>query len=657
MPYDTEKKVKEYKPTDKEVEKIEFIYDELQFMLDEVMNQQYPEFNDRTLTQFIDDSQRRANAYVPSKESQGKDDWQANVFTKTTRNKVKALLASIAKNPPRISMEAFDAKNRLSVIRGDILSHIVEATYLQGDNNPEYTIYMDGWNCTINGTVVKYDGYIKTTDKVKIITGYDLEKGEVEFEEQEEIIEDKPIEIDVPLQHLLIKNIRIADIQEQPALIWLQYLEEEQFEREFNGYKNFDKVPDKSSTLATEELQIFFYDKWKDRVQNKKCYEVLRYFNKQKEQYCIIANGVLLFDGPMLWGKRKKRYPFAKQVFEPFANAHFFYGNSLPNILMAEQDVENALINSMLDKTYRSVVAPMLVGIVNRDSFDLEDEYVDQDTNIYVEDINQVKPMPVEGIQQGEITMLKIIQQGMDRSATDQVQSGASWSGSTAREIVIANERAEELKDLMFTMMKDLWLQKYRIRTVNVLMNYNKTKVRHIVGEEGEKAFEETYQVFRLPNQEFATGERGIEQIEVVGTTAELARPFDLDVREEQSRLDGQPIAIKQITSDFLDDYEYIVKIETESLKQKSRAFEMAEVEDQMRGTATYFPQIFLANQQEFFKMYMERYGTSPDRFLENMTAPTNPMMALAGGAPGQAQPAGIPGAGGAPALPALSGT
>ena len=43
--------------------------------------------------------------------------------------------------------------------------------------------------------------------------------------------------------------------------------------------------------------------------------------------------------------------------------------------IYAEQDVENALINSITDKTYRSLNKPMLIGRVNRDNFDLESVY------------------------------------------------------------------------------------------------------------------------------------------------------------------------------------------------------------------------------------------------------------------------------------------
>jgi len=43
-----EEKTKIEEMTDKEQEKVQYVYDEIKTMLDDVMNQSYPEFNDRT---------------------------------------------------------------------------------------------------------------------------------------------------------------------------------------------------------------------------------------------------------------------------------------------------------------------------------------------------------------------------------------------------------------------------------------------------------------------------------------------------------------------------------------------------------------------------------------------------------------------------------
>lgn len=613
-----------YNPKPDEQEKISFVYEEFQEM-QEVMNQQYPELNDRTLQQYLDDCQKRANSYVPPRDLVNKEEWQANIFTKLTRNKIKAHIASVSKTVPAIKMKAVDENNQVSMQRAGVMKELVRGSYLC-NSNPEVVLLMDGWSGSIDGTKIKYDGYLRTQGKVKTVKSYDWIIGEIETEEVDAQIDDQPIEIDVPVQNLMVKNPYIFDIQDQPAMIWVQYYDEGQFDAEFGKFKNSKYVQEGASTLTAGENQLFFGDQWMKRVPAKR-YEVLKYYNKYKDIYRVIANGVLLLDTPILWGKKKKKYPFAKSIFEPFANINFFWGNSLANILMDDQDVANAFINSLIDKTYRSVETPMLVGTVNRDAFDLEDEYVSGDTKIYVPDINQVKPMPIDGVNQAEISMWNIVKQGANEASTDSVQGGTSGSGSTAREIVIANERAEELKGMYYTFLKDLWLQKYRLRTLNILMNYNQPKVTLLQGEESGQIFQEQFKNYNVPNSELSNGEQGTLQVQVVGSRSEFKSPRQIEVEEEMQRIEGHAVEIVQITSDYLDNWEYTIEMETESFYQKSKALDMAMETEKIQMVAQLFPEIFMSAKEEFFKALMKRYGDDATKYLEKMQQPQMGMM------------------------------
>ena len=647
MSMELEQPKDEYTPSNSDTEAVRDVYNEFVVMRN-VMNQKYPEFNNRTLVEFLNDSQKRANSYVPSKSEQGKDDWQANVFTPTTRNKIKTLLASTAKDVPSISCTAFNETSELSHTRAEIMKTLVDNSFVMYDN-PEIVIFEDGWNTATNGTVIKHDGWLKIKNKVKLIKEFDPITMKSEIEEKEVIVEDRAIERNVPVQNFYIKNPYIRGIQKQPAIAEIAYYDKESFDYEFGQLPNAKFVQTRAQLMGNHENQTFFFDQWSTRMSGtrEKMYEVIRYYTKNRDIYRVIANGVLLVDSPLLWGKRRKKYPYSDTIFELFANSSFFWGNSLPNILMAEQDVENAFTNSLTDKTFRSMVPPMLIGINNKDALDLEDEYVTGDTKIYVDDVNNVKPLPIAQVNESEIKMLSITKQGMDRDSSDHVQGGASGSGSTAREIVIANERAEEIKGLFFKFMKDLWLQKYRLRTLNILMNYGLPLVTKQVGEEGAEVFAEQFKTFHAQNAELGNGAKGTMTFEVRKDQQSLSTPAELDVREEMSRLQGKQTEIVQITSDFLDDHEYEWRMETESLYQKSKALKMALVEDKMKGVVAYFPEIFMANKDKFFKTYMEGYGDDPQKYTEGV------QMQPMGGLPMEqgSQPAQM-----TPSLPNLAG-
>ena len=635
------KKIIEYKPSVKEQEEISFVYNRYRWMDQEVMGKSYPEFNYRTLKQFLDDSQKRANGTVPTRAEQDKEEWQANVFTGTTRNKTRAYCGSVTKQPPQTRIVATNDENKISVDRADVMRSLVQHSYLYCEN-PELNIFNDGWDCAVNGTVIKYDGYLLVKEDVPKILNWNPTTGEMEVEYEEMVVEDRPIELDVPVLNLLISDPYEPDVQKQPDLIWSQYVTLDEFNYEFGKYKNAKYVKLKPQ-IQEGNRELYFGPKWTDRVNENKV-EVLRYYNKRKNKYCIVANGVLVFKSPLLWGRKKKFYPFPKSIFEPFANRRFFWGNSLPNIMMPHQDTENRLVNAMLDKTYRSVDTPMLVSMENKDALELEDEIVTGDSRIYVNDINGVKPYPTAGVTQAEINMLNDVSQRLALASLDALQEGQTGKGVTAREIVISNERAAEIKGIFYMLLSDLWLQKTRLRVINIITFYGR------VGKQ-----------YNIPKMELANGQLGTQQIRV-GTQEEVeaaqrpmgykspGEPFNaLDVEEEMLRLKGNPTEIIVIPYDYLDNWEYEVEIMTETLYQRGKSLTMAVETEKLNSVATLFPGIFQQNQQKFFGKLMRQYGDSPENYdvesmpqpqvpgeaggelTANLTAPTKPLPALAG--------------------------
>src|SRR3990167_3507013 len=85
-----EKELPKWDPTKEQKARIKFVYDERAEMITK-RDQPYVHFNDRTLKDFIDDSEKRLNAYVLDKASQGKEEWQGNYPTRAPPQKAKAL--------------------------------------------------------------------------------------------------------------------------------------------------------------------------------------------------------------------------------------------------------------------------------------------------------------------------------------------------------------------------------------------------------------------------------------------------------------------------------------------------------------------------------------------------------------------------------------
>lgn len=585
--------------------------------------EKYPHFGDeegaRILTEFIDDSDKRLNGFTPSRGSQDKKDYQSNFFDPITRNKLKAVVAGVALSLPEFKYKAVNKAGIFSAQRAEFMKRLVDHSRLR--DNPRVAMFFEAWEMAGKGTVVKYDGYLKTKYPRKYIKSYDRVTGEVEFEERDEIVDDKPIDIFVPLVEFYIWDFYVRGTQNQPRVSWVQHYNKAQLKQEFGQMPNYKFVLDKSGVSKVGDMQkTYFYDRWATRTKAKDDYEVARFYDKEFDKYEIWVNGVPLLRAPLLWGKKEKKYPFADSVFEPFVDQAFFYGNSLPHVLQGIQDVDNEIVNSILDKMKRGYDPAMLVGLANKDLLDLEDELVSSDNKIYVPDVNQVKPMPTAEVNRAELVMLDVIARKSDLASVDANQQGIAGRGVTAREILIADENAAKLKGIFFAFLEDLWLQKNRLRVLNILSNYMQPTYEAVIGKDGKEKLVEALKIFQIDDVQFSDGSRGTLGIQVA-SVQNLPSVPQIEAREDIMQEQGINYKHVAVSSDYLDDWEFDFIIVPETLEAKSQAKKQALVfEKQQYMTATY-PEWFVANKDKGFAEFLDIY----DERIEEYKPPQPP--------------------------------
>lgn len=603
-----EQKGPKYSPTKTEMGTIGRVYEEFSNMRD-VCQKPYKYFNDRTLKQFVDDSQKRFNSYVPSRASQNKENWQSNFFHPTTRNKTIAILASTALSLPKMRVSARNEKNTINKKIANTVGDLVKGSY--DKENKEEEAFFEALQGAVEGTVITVESYLKTKVKQKKIKSYDVVTGDIEYEEVDVIIDKGCEDFTIPLTDFFVASAYIRDVQKQPACIWVQRMEEEDCKTEFGKYKNF-KFIKKGNELVSKDLQdLFFYEDWNTRTK-KKPYEVVRYYNKSRDSHIIIINGVLMFDGPLLLGTREKFYPFSKSGYCPFTDK-FFWFNSLPNTMMGEQDIINSLFAMATDKTYKSMVNNLLIGNTNKDDFDLEDETITMDTKIYVQDINQVKEMPRSGVTQSEIKMIDLVSRGLDLTSVDNSQSGVSTGGRTAREVVIANENARKLKGVFFLFITSLWLQKTKLRTLNVLTYYTMKNITDTVGEEKGQKFKK-FVVDGVPMSDGKTGKKGIiiaDSEEDLPTKEEMVTNI-----EEHKKLNyNENYEETAVVSDYLNNWEYEIKIVADDVYQNDSSYSISKNEDKLKTILTLFPEKFKLNEKKLFEDTITSYDEDVDDY------------------------------------------
>lgn len=614
-----------YRPSKKVEKAREEVYKDIDEMI-RVKSAAYPQFasedGDRTLLQYIQDSDRRVNAYTLPREVQGKEDWQSNLFNPVTSNKLKAVVAGVSLNVPQLSFTAVNQGGIFSARRAELIRQLVRHSRV-AYGNPEIDIFFEAWECTAKGTVIKYDGYLKTKMKRKFVKSMDLETGEIDFDEREVVVDDRPIDLQVPIEEFFWKDMYTFDVQDQDAVAWIQHYSYDQLEREFGQYKNFKFVKDaKSIKRYKNETTSYFYTKWEGRVDEEDDYEVIRYYNKPEDRYEIWVNGVEMLRAPLIWGRKKKYYPFSKTIFEPFDKKNFFVGKSIAGMLEGLQDMNNTILNTMLDKLFRSLTKPMLVGLANKDLLDIEDELVNQDNKIYVPDVSQVKPMPFEGVSNGDLAMLQAIATMTDHTSLDSNQQGLQGRGVTAREVVIADENARKLKGIFFKFLTDLWIQKTRIRIENVLLHYMQPKVEAIVGPEGQQIIQEALTIYNIPETQLSDGSTGVLGVQVASNEEQMLDLVEIEAREEAMQEEGINYKMIAVTSSYLDDWVFDFNVISQSLYDQDRVRKEAETMDKMNHMAVFFPERFAVNKEKMFADFVDIYNESPEEYEEAPQAP-----------------------------------
>ena len=146
-------------------------------------------------------------------------------------------------------------------------------------------------------------------------------------------------------------------MNKQGEMIWRTLLKWNDFQVQYAKFKNKEYVIPGSQFADTSIFTDFLsYD-----VRGQDFVEVIKYFNKDKDQYAIIANGVLLNPvrikdqeeiSPLPWNH--KELPFSKTIYEPL-DANFFYGISLPQKVKDPQTALNRMWQLLLEREQRAV--------------------------------------------------------------------------------------------------------------------------------------------------------------------------------------------------------------------------------------------------------------------------------------------------------------
>jgi len=607
----------QYVPTPEEAEARSLIYKNLQTMR-ELKAMVQPHFQGgpngpRSWNNMLDDAEALINIFTPSREESGKGAWQsnANLAGAEVRAKMRAVAAGVGLKVPEMAFEAVDGNGIRSAKRAEIFKHITKETYSYG--NPALNAFLETWQMLGHGVVFEYEGYKTGGAMQEVVESFDTLTGEIKTKKQYVKMDGKPFNVLINPQEFYWWTFFCRDIQDQPRLAWVQKYSKREVEMEFSKYPNYKFIQCKADVKHLQLQDSEFFQKWAENVEDNE-YQVVRMFSKEDDGgdgklkgYEVWVNGVPLLRCPLLWGDKEKVYPFAKQVPEYFANSNFFVGLPFPIALEGYADNKNMLLNSLVDKVARGLDPLKLVGLQNRDLLDTESSIHTQDSTIYVPDINAVKFMDHPQVNQGELMLMQMLDRGIEIVSIDRTQQGQSAGGrKTAREVVVANARAEELKGNLFLSLEDLWYQKTKLRVKIILSHYLKDKAA---------ASDIKGQIISIKDYTFGDGSRGILDIHVAKTKGQLLDQKEIESREMAMQKQGENYKLISMLVSFMDDWEFDFKVIPESLKKIDKEAEKEEVLGEIQALTQLNPAFVAANTDKYTSEILELFGHHIDEY------------------------------------------
>ena len=142
----------DYLLTNEEATARDETYKTLQEMVD-LKNEKLPHFSGpdgwRSYNEYLDSSERILNGYTPSKEEQGKEDWQSNVMDNITRAKMRAVCASVGLKMPEMKYTAVNKNGIRSRRRAEMMYQTVRHSYLR--ENPTMQTFLEVWGMLSHG--------------------------------------------------------------------------------------------------------------------------------------------------------------------------------------------------------------------------------------------------------------------------------------------------------------------------------------------------------------------------------------------------------------------------------------------------------------------------------------------------------------------------
>ncbi len=598
-----------YEPSEKEREVVSRVFEKFRTSADE-RNRSFEYFDGSNLIDYIDDSVKRFTTNYDSREDI--EDWQARINDPFTRNKVLTILGKVNSVLP---IASFKGRGSEDVRKASILNSLYE--YAEDVDDYDELMLFILLEAIVKGTAIGYEGVSYKSKKVRNVNGVG---DSIKVNEQTEITTKLP-GILVPLEEFYPSSVSVRNIKKMPFCFWRKKIPYSSFIEEWREFSQSKHVSS-TRTVGEDEKQPFYMDFMSGDIEEGEV-ELIRFYDKDHDEYVIIANGVWLnpigneLISPIPFNH--KDLPFWDIKFDFFGD--FFYGKSLPDRLKSMQDVLNVMTNMLLDQSFLTVFPPILTN--GYDS--IEEDYLRPGRRTPVDTqglpINQAFAKLDLGTPSGwHQYILEYTRKIMEEASIDQVSSGQAGVGgrTTAQEIRVAAEGVASVLSLFGRMVNYGIKRKALLKTANILQFWTDKKtpvIRQILGD-GAWGFNKVFNTFKVGNTLLTGGKRGTKIIELYGDKKDIPTKTVLEARAViDTAASDRNVEILALPGEYLRDFQFDVELVSNPKKEMSQDIEKALQLEKVRVYMSFFPQ--QVDMNELAAETAEIMGDDPTKILK----------------------------------------
>lgn len=579
----------------------------------------------RNWQQYIDYSFKKFNQFVEI--PQDAENYEVHLALPNIRNKLMAILARLSAQRMKSEIHAQNVEQNFD----RIVSKYLESMLEWSDDTSQQDVVNFYWmlETAMKGTGILMEDYYKHVREIKDIKVYDATTGQSKWKKRTET-EDGCHSFIIPLEEFYVWNMRMNayDLQKQYKTYWVTLMDWQDFQYCFRRYPAVKKNEVKPGGYFSEADKAFYNDYLSTLPE--KTVEVMREWCKEADTFAIYANGTRLTepDNPIPF--KHKNYPQVAAVYEPIAH-DFFPGKSLPDKMGNISDAIDQTFNDLFNRNQIEMKAPLVAkkGSTMQNSVWRPDTIIE-----YTGERPEV--LKVSTSTQDTDRVFNILNEQLNLSSVSPTGQGQTGSGSTAREVVIAQENANELMNMFLRFMEWAEVRRVDLRLPNILQFLTTpVNVKEVAGDESAEMVD-TYRTLFQHGVELESGEYGTREIRIK-PDMKITPPQVLEKQFNPAH------EIYEVGAEFIRQIKFFSKVVPNSSVKLSKALIKALDQEYVQTMVQLFPD--LVDRMKLAGELTEAFDKSPDKLLKKPeeAGPPDQMAQLEQILNGGGQPAGAP--------------